>query len=128
MGDKTKMAENPFPTTHKLPPTMYEVALNTNLGDYLNHVAAKSGATREELEDQIELVPIRVTGHVHWWYGLARNHAEAKFNEKACGLDAVVELREGLSEVGNVLGFSFFNRYTISGTGIKFIDDKIQEA
>lgn len=116
---------NPFPITHKLPHTMYEVALNTSLGDYLSHVAAKSGSTIEDLADQIELVPIRVTGFMSLSHGMARSTAIAKFNEKACGLEAVVELQEGLSEVGSILGYPIFNGYTISGTGIKYVGDEI---
>ena len=96
--------------------TDYQSALNTSLGDYLSHRASQEGTTREGLEKKLVIEAIRVQG-TSFLVGDSSRYAIYEFNKVAEGYDAVVELREGLCDVG--LSAIFFPSYRISATGIK---------
>lgn len=94
----------------------YNTSFNTSLGDYLKYLAAKNKISIGELETKVEeIVPIRVkeTGVLD-----AVASAIEEFNRIANQYHAVVELKEGVSEVG--WWGMLLPRYTISGTAIRF--------
>ena len=93
----------------------YQTALNTSLGDYISHRASQEGIPEGVLEKRLTIEPIRVQGMA--LIGNPSYDAVKDFNRVAANYDAVVELREGLSDI-RWLGF-LGSCYRISGTGIK---------
>ncbi len=93
----------------------YKSALNTSLGDYLSFRASQEGTTRGELEKSLIIEPIKVEAEI--FLGCAGCSAIKKFDIAAREYSAIVELREGLTDVG-ILGL-FGTSYSIRGTGIR---------
>ncbi|GEM_PF-4528666 len=100
----------------------YYSALNTSLHDYAELRAAQEETTLEAVLKGVEIVPVRVQGRA--WagslFGGARLNAISEFDTATKGLIAVVELREGIGDVGIPVGIGMLNSYyVISGTGLR---------
>jgi hypothetical protein len=95
----------------------YQSAENMPYGAWVNRQAALEGIQPSDLEKQLIVQPVRVTGFK--FITDARVPAIEQFNAQVANFDAVTDLQEGIVYFDTVLGCRLGNSYRISGTAIK---------
>jgi hypothetical protein len=95
--------------------TDYDSAHTMDYNSWINRVASLRDIKPSQLEKEIEITPIKVTGAA---FLAAKADARDEFNKLAEKYDEITDLKEGT--VGTGIFGLLCSAYFINGTGIKF--------